>query len=286
MTGLMFYGQGWSRGLPSVVIMAIIYVFASSYAAVIRRAESAREVSQHLLAELQQTHQELQLYTEQAEELAVVHERNRLARSLHDSVTQTIFSMTLTAEAARILFDRDPPRAAGQLDKLQALAKSALREMRSLVFELRPTAVAELGLIPALRHHIATLERLHGLIVTLHVTGEPNLPNEWAQRLFRIIQEALNNVVKHAQTDKASVTLRFENSRVFAQVQDRGRGFEPAAVYAKAKHMGLSSMRERVEMLGGILNIDSRPGAGTHVTVEVPFPKGDEEARTGGRRAD
>jgi signal transduction histidine kinase len=269
MSILMFYEQGWNKGLPFVLIFTILYLFFGSYTSVARQAETAREESQKLLDELQAAHQQLQVYTAQAEDLAVVQERNRLARNLHDSVTQTIFSMTLTAEAARLLFDRDSARATTQLDKLQELAKSALREMRSLVFELRPTVAAELGLIPALRHHIITLERQHGLAVDLSVTGEPHLSGLQAQRLFRIIQEALNNVVKHAQTDRASVTLRFEDSRTFLQVEDHGQGFAPEATHTAEKHIGLSTMRERVEMMGGTLTIDSRPGEGTRVAVEL-----------------
>jgi signal transduction histidine kinase len=269
MTAFMLNVLGWGVGLPLILIYAAAYFFFGSYAAFIHQAETAREESQKLLDELQAAHQQLQVYTAQAEELAVVQERNRLARNLHDSVTQTIFSMTLTAEAARLLFDRDPGRAVPQLDRLQELAKSALREMRSLVFELRPTAAAELGLIPALRHHIITLERQHGLVVDLSVTGEPHLSGLQAQHLFRIIQEALNNVVKHAQVDKTSVTLQFENAHVLAQVEDHGQGFAPEAIYTAEKHIGLSTMRERAEMMGGTLTIDSRPGEGTRITVEL-----------------
>jgi signal transduction histidine kinase len=269
MTVFMFYGQGWNRGLPLVLIFVVIYSFFGSYATVARQAETARGESQRLLSELQVAHQQLQLYTAQAEELAVVQERSRLARNLHDSVTQTIFTMTLTAEAASLLFERDPARAAPQLEKLQELAQSALGEMRSLVFELRPTAVAEHGLIPALRHHIAMLEWQHGLVVSLRVRGEPGLPDEQAQRLFWVIQEALNNVVKHAQADKAIVALRFEGSRAYVQVEDGGIGFEPETIEAGGKSMGLSSMRERVEMMGGTLTVVSRPGEGTRITVEV-----------------
>jgi signal transduction histidine kinase len=270
MATFTFYGQEFGKALSLVLIFTVLYLFFGSYAVVARQAEAAREKSQGLLDELQTAYRQLQLYAAQAEELVVVQERNRLARNLHDSVTQTIFTMTMTTEAARILFDHNPTRAAPQLDKLQELARSALAEMRSLISELRPTTVAQQGLIPALHHHIATLERQHGLIVALYVTGEPRLSEKHTERLFRVVQEALNNVVKHAQTDKASVTLRFEDHRTFVQVQDHGKGFVPDDVRSKAGHIGLSTMRERVEMMGGTLTIDSRPGQGTRVVVEVP----------------
>jgi signal transduction histidine kinase len=263
-----------------IVLTALLYItiflFFGAFLAVFgqletarNEAEAARKKSEELLADLQVAHRELQAYTGQAEELAVIAERNRLARNLHDSVSQTVFSMTLTAEAARILLDRDASRAAQELDKLQTLAKSALAEMRSLVFELRPTAVTEKGLIPALRHQMVMLERQHGLIVSLQVEGEPQLTDLEAQRLFRVIQEALNNVVKHARTDRASIALKFADGRVLARIVDEGQGFAPATAGSDGQGIGLSTMRERVEMMGGTLAIDSSPGAGTRVTVEL-----------------
>jgi signal transduction histidine kinase len=280
--GLMFHGINTEWILLNALLYITIYLATGAVMAVVRQletarneAEVARQESDELLAELQVTHQQLQAYTGQAEELAVIAERNRLARNLHDSVSQTVFSMTLTAEAARILLDRDASRAASELDKLQVLAKSALAEMRSLVFELRPTAVIEKGLIPALRHHMVTLERQHGLIVALQVEGEPHLTDLEAQRLFRVIQEALNNVVKHARTDRASVVLEFEDGCVLARIEDEGQGFATEAAGAEGQGIGLSTMRERVEMLGGTLTIDSSPGAGTQVTVELASGNGE-----------
>jgi signal transduction histidine kinase len=275
--GLFYHDIGIEWILLNALLYIVIYLTFGGAIAVIDQlevarseAEVARKRSDGLLSELQAAHRQLQAYTDQAEELAAIAERNRLARNLHDSVSQTVFSMTLSAEAARILFDRDPSRAASELDKLQALAKSALTEMRSLVFELRPTAAAQQGLIPALRHHLVALERQHGQVVALQIRGEPSLTGLEAQRLFRVIQEALNNVVKHARTDRASVNLDFEDGRVLARIEDGGQGFAPEAVAAKTQGIGLSTMRERAEMLGGTLTVDSRPGAGTRITIEVP----------------
>jgi signal transduction histidine kinase len=272
---LLLLGLGPEVGLPLIFIYGIIYFLLAAFIAIIREAEATREESQKQQAELQSAHRQLQSYTAQAEELAVLQERNRLARNLHDSVTQTIFSMRLTAEAARMLLDREPTRVGTELDKMQGLAKSALGEMRSLIFELRPTAVTELGLIPALRHHVITLERQYGLAVDLQVSGEPHLPEPEAQRLFRISQEALNNVVKHAHTDKALLSLRFDNGRVILQVEDQGIGFDLEALTAE-DHIGLASMHERVDAMGGILTIDSHPEQGTRVMVEVNSTSEDE----------
>jgi signal transduction histidine kinase len=114
-----------------------------------------------------------------------------------------------------------------------------------------------------------TLERQHGLAVDLQVSGEPHLSELEAQRLFRISQEALNNIVKHAQTDRASLTLRFDGEQVFLQVEDQGMGFDQQNLTKAEDHIGLVGMQERVEAMGGILTIDSHPGQGTCVTVEM-----------------
>jgi signal transduction histidine kinase len=272
MAVVMFTLFEFGEALPAVLILTVVYWFMGSYAVVARQAETARQESQDFLEELQAAHRQLQGYTRQAQELAVEQERGRLARDLHDSVTQTLFTMTLTVESARLLLTRDLDRAKGQLDRLQELARSALGEMRALIYQLQPSAVAEHGLTAALRHHLVMLQREHGLVVALEVSGESHLRPEQAQRLFRIAQEALNNVIKHAGTDKADVTLRFEDGYTFLQVRDHGRGFVPNAGDTGGTHIGLSTMRERAARLGGTLIVDSRPGGGTRVVVEIPAP--------------
>ena len=269
MAVLLLLGPTLDVGLPLILVYTVIYFLLAAFIAIIREAEAAREEIEKQQAELQTAHQQLQSYTAQAEELAVLEDRNRLARNLHDSVAQTIFSMRLTAEAAKMLLEQDPSRVGTELEKLQTLAKSALAEMRSLIFELRPTAVTELGLVPALRHHVMTLEKQYDLAVELQVSGEPHLSELDAQRLFRISQEALNNVVKHSQTDKVCLTLRFNGDRVFLQVEDQGIGFDPQSLSTAGDHIGLAGMQERVDAMGGLLTIDSFSGGGTRVTVEV-----------------
>jgi signal transduction histidine kinase len=271
---LQIYGLA---GLPLILIYAAGYLFMGSYAAFIRQAETANKESEKILDELETAHQQLKVYAGQAEKLVVVQERNRLARNLHDSVTQTIFSMTLAAESARILFERDKSRAEAQLDKLQGLAKSALADIRSLIFELKPETITNKGFLTALREHVSNLERQHGLLVVIRVVGEPHLSDEQAQRLFRVIQEALNNVIKHAMVNEAQVSLLFEQDRIFVQVEDHGRGFTPDDIPPEDEHMGLSSMRYRVEIMGGSLLINSQPDEGTTVTIEISTSSGDKD---------
>ena len=274
MAIFMLFGLGPEMGLPLILIYTVIYFLLAAFIAIIRETETSRVEIQEQQAKLQTAHRQLQSYTAQAEELAVLQDRNRLARNLHDSVTQTIFSMRLTAEAANMLLDQDPARVGVELEKLQTLAKSALAEIRSLIFELRPTAVTELGLVPALRQLVMTLERQYDLKVDLRASGEPHLSELEAQRLFRISQEALNNVVKYARTDKASLAIRFNNGRVLLQVEDQGIGFDPETSNTTQDHIGLASMQERVDAMGGTLTIDSQPSQGTRVTVEVALNAG------------
>jgi signal transduction histidine kinase len=283
MAMLMLYRFGWSEGVPFILTYTVAYLFAGSYVAFMRQADSAREEaeaarqeSQALFTELQGAHRQLQAYAAQAEELAAARERNHLARELHDSVTQTIFSITLTAKSARMLLERDPGQVASQLDHLQELAQGALAEMRALIFELRPPAIEEEGLVLALRKHVAALKSREGLEVDLQIKGERRLPGIQERRLFRIVQEALNNVVKYAQVGSAVVTLIMEDERVLLQVEDEGIGFVPAAIKPDQTKMGLSSMRERAEMMGGTFEIDSRPGAGTRIRVEIPQTEGEK----------
>ncbi|MBN1991981.1 MAG: sensor histidine kinase [Anaerolineae bacterium] len=283
MAILMLYRFGWGEGIPFILTYTVAYLFAGSYVAFMRQADTAREEaeaarqeSQKLLTELQEAHRQLQHYAAQAEELAATKERHHLARELHDSVTQTIFSITLTAKSARLLLDKDPAQVAPQLDHLQELAQGALAEMRALIFELRPPAVEEEGLVSALRKHLAALKSRAGLEVDLQIEGERRLSGIQERRLFRIVQEALNNVVKYAQVGNAVVTLIMEDNRVLLQIEDEGIGFDPAALKFNETKMGLSSMRERAEMMGGTFQVDSQPSAGTRIRVEIPQVEGEE----------
>jgi len=265
---LLLYGQGWSLGLPLVVSNTVAVFMVGAFIVLIRRTEAAHRESQRLLAELERAHQQLQAYTAQAEQLAVVKDRNRLARDLHDSVSQTIFSMRLTADAVRILQQRDPTQVSPQLDKLQELAQSALEKMRTLIHELRPSVVAEHGLIPALRHHATLMERQYKFKVALDISGRPRLTEEEAEQIYHVIEEALNNVLKHADTDQATLSIRSENNHVIITVSDDGKGFSREDI-DKEKNLGLAGMRERLCSVGGSLMIESSPGEGTCITVEI-----------------
>ena len=209
---------------------------------------------------------------EQAQRSAVLEERGRLARELHDSVTQSLYSVTLFAEAARRLAAaKELERTESYLQQLGETAQQALKEMRLLVYELRPSRLEEEGLVGALRERLSTVEQRAGVEARLLVEGMEglNLPKAVEEGLYRIAQEALNNALKHAKASSVTVRIRpIEADVVELEIADDGKGFDPEAVGDQGG-MGLVNMRERAERLGGTLQIISAPGEGTRVRVRV-----------------
>jgi signal transduction histidine kinase len=206
---------------------------------------------------------------QQAEQLAVMRERERLARELHDSVTQSLYSLTLLAEAGgRLVKVGDLEKVKGYLARLAEIGQQALKEMRLLVYELRPLALRREGLAGALRQRLDAVERRAGVEARLLTEGEVELPAPVEEGLYRIAQEALNNALKHAAPTSVRVCLRAVDERVELEVVDDGTGFDPQIV-GESGGMGLVSMRERAEKLGGSLTILSKPGEGTSVKVSV-----------------
>ncbi len=192
-------------------------------------------------------------------ELSVVEERNRLARDLHDSVAQVMFSLALTAEAAANTERTDEAK------HIAGLAKQALDEMRSIVFELRPADLASDGLVSTLRKHATVLGRVFGQSISIDVRSERALDPDAELQLFRIAQEALSNALKHARAPFVEVVLDLAAGHM--EIRDDGVGFDTGAV--RARHLGLTSMEERAKEAGGKATIDSAPGRGTTVTVDV-----------------
>ena len=204
----------------------------------------------------------------QAAELASNRERANLARELHDSVTQALFSMGLSIGTIELLMERDADGAREQLGRLKELQREALAEMRSLIFELRPGGLEEQGLVEALRRHTAGVQGRLGLPIELEAEMLGTLDAAVEEALFRIVQEALHNVVKHADAGRVRVTLERVGDEVSLAIEDDGRGFDPASV--PEGHFGVAGMRSRAEALGGRLEVRSGPGVGTTVTVTVP----------------
>ena len=214
-----------------------------------------------------------QLYG-QAQQLAALEERNRLARDLHDSVTQTVFSVTLAAEAARAMYIKKPEKVEAQLERIQSLSRGALTEMRSLIFQLRPAALEEQGLLVAIQKHLDALQSRESVKIHFEVAGEGRLSKEHEQTLYRVAQEATNNIVKHARASEAWVKLVIGESEVTLSIVDNGVGFEQNAASLRnqeRKSLGMTSMQERAALAGGHLEVNSAAGHGTTVTISVPL---------------
>ncbi|MDQ6695230.1 MAG: histidine kinase [Chloroflexota bacterium] len=206
---------------------------------------------------------------DRSREQDILQERNRLARELHDSLSQSLFSMVLNAEAANLFFDTNPDKAKSQINLLYETANSALKEMRTLIFELRPANLEQEGLAAVLRKHAKQVGERNGVRVRVDVKGQGRLASHIERALYRVAQEALNNIVKHAQASEALVALNTLDNRITMTIEDDGVGIEGGA--SKPSTLGLTSMREIVEQLHGTFEIGPRPeGRGTLVRVTVP----------------
>lgn len=207
------------------------------------------------------------LYGE-AQGKAALEERQRLARELHDSVSQALFGIGLGARTARTLIDQDPARAVAPIDYVLSLAEAGLAEMRALIFELRPEALEQEGLVTALEKQVAALQSRYGIEVELRHDGALQAPPAVEEALYRIAQEALNNVVKHARATHVDLRLERDPTMITLCIADNGSGFDANGSYPG--HLGLRTMCERAEKLGGSVDIQSTPGEGSTVLVSIP----------------
>jgi signal transduction histidine kinase len=220
----------------------------------------------------------IRLY-EQAQQLAVIEERGRLARDLHDAVTQTLFSSSLIADALPDLWENNPEEGRQLLAELRQLSRGALAEMRTLLLELRPAALVETDLRHLLRQLGEATAGRTGLPVVVKAEEICPLPDDVHVALYRIAQEALNNTVKHARASRVEIYLRCLDGRtgIELSVRDDGRGFDAAEI--APDRLGLGILRERAQAIGAELEIRSQPGEGTRVGVVWRAPVGGAERR-------
>jgi PAS domain S-box-containing protein len=207
----------------------------------------------------------------QAQAAAVLEERQRLARELHDSVTQSLFSMTMISGALPKLMERDIERARERSERLHELSQGALAEMRALIFELHPESLEREGLIVALDKQVAAVRARHGLRVETDWPPRIEAPIEVQEAAFRIAQEAMHNTVKHARASVLHITLHPDGGVLALTVRDDGAGFDPSGDFPG--HLGHRSMRERIARLGGTLAIESAPGQGTCIRATLPLDR-------------
>lgn len=221
-----------------------------------------QELVRQRTADLERAQQEL---VQQAQKVAADDERSRLARDLHDAVTQTIYSAALIAEVLPRVWERSPEEGQRNLTKLRQLVRGALAEMRALLFELRPSALEYADLETLLRQLADALTGRTRLSVEMEFDGQANPPTEVKIAFYRIAQEAFNNIAKHAAADQVKLTLHQSPNQVDLRIIDNGRGFDPQ--HTAADHMGLFIMRERAQSIGASLALDSAPGQGTFLRL-------------------
>ncbi|WP_163566792.1 sensor histidine kinase [Fodinicola feengrottensis] len=203
-------------------------------------------------------------------ELSIAAERARLARDLHDSVTQTVFSLTLSAETAASLATGADPRLVEQVDRIRALAGTATEELGSLLDTLRLAEDRRDDLATLLRRRVELLGRVHDVPIDLRIRGAQQTRSAATEyEVGRIATEALSNALKHANAGRIAVTLTYTEGKLRLTVADDGDGFDPAITARQSRRMGLSSMAERAAALGADLHVESSPGTGTTVSLEV-----------------
>jgi signal transduction histidine kinase len=206
---------------------------------------------------------------EQARERTVAAERSRLASELHDSVTQTLYSITLYVEATKLALSAGQEDVAAEnLEELHRLAREAIVDMRMLIFELRPPVLEQEGLVAALRARLAAVEARAGLQTQIVLQGESCLPLAVEEELFWIAVEAFNNVVKHARARQVTVRLQLRDGSACLEIEDDGVGFEPALA-RQSGGLGLRGMEDRAKRVQGRLALVSAPGRGTTVRVRI-----------------
>ncbi len=220
--------------------------------------------------ETEAARQRAEAFAEQAHQLAVLEERNRLARELHDSVSQALYGIVLGAQTARMFLDRDPQQSIEPLDYVLALSEAGLAEMRALIFELRPETLEKEGLIEALSKQVGMLQVRYGLEVRTTFCPEPHIPIRLKEAVYWIAREALHNIVKHAHASTVEIGITGSPDSFMLLIADNGVGFNMDSEFSG--HLGLKSMSERALKIGAALQVRSDPGAGTRIELHLPLP--------------
>ena len=204
-------------------------------------------------------------------EISVLEERNRLARDLHDSVKQQAFAASAQLAAAKARIDSDPERALAHMNEAEILIGKVRQELTNLIQELRPVAMKGKGLIVAVKDYAEDWCNRYNIEISTHVRGERAIPLEAEKSIFRIIQEALANVAWHSRAAKVDLVFNFRTDFLLLTIRDDGEGF--ILEQPRKSGMGLKSMKERAELIGGELVIDSRLGVGTKIRLKYPYQK-------------
>jgi signal transduction histidine kinase len=267
MAGMFFFGLEWQAGLTMLLGSGAVNLLMGSFAHMTARTERRRQENQRMFGELQEAYRRLKDSAAQAEALAAAAERHRLVRELHDSLTQTLFSMNLAVQSAQLAMAEVPLQTEEHLARLQTLARSAAGEVQALTGQIPARPPAHEGLATALQKLAEQRLAQDGLQVSLEVSGQRSLPTVVETNLYRIVQEALNNISHHAGVRQGLVRLRLEAPTASLEIEDAGCGFELEGK-KRSSGYGLAGMAERATEIGWELQIQSRPGEGTRIRVE------------------
>jgi signal transduction histidine kinase len=255
----------WASVLVSSATVSTAVIFVALFTQMRLNEQQARERAEQLMAALEQANTQLAAYATQAEELAMIQERNRLAREIHDNIGHTLTIVNVQIEAARAVMESDPARALDAIDKVQELAQRGLTQVRQSVGALRESPVRDQPLEEALRPLVAEVES-SGIVTDFQVKGESYaLEHKVALALYRAAQEGLTNACRHARASRVDVKLNFQLNEVRLEVEDNGVG----AAQIK-EGFGLMGIRERVKLLGGGMEIDTGVGKGFRLMASVP----------------
>jgi signal transduction histidine kinase len=257
--------DGLTYGFFTAVSMLSLGMFTAQRTELFKALKESRQ----LLDELKEANRKLQESAAQGEALAIMDERSRLARELHDSAKQEAFAAAAQLAAAREWFARDPQKASQHLTEAEKLVDSVRQELTGLIQQLRPPALEGKGLALALKEYAENWSRQSGIAVEVAVSGERPLPLNLELDLFRIAQEALANTARHSQAGRATILLAISSDAILLEERDDGAGFSPDSI---REGLGLESMRRRAAALCGGLEVESATGKGTRLTLRCPLP--------------
>jgi signal transduction histidine kinase len=257
VSAFIFAANG-ADGFYASAFYLVVYLICGVFGHILQQADLARQHNQELIEELKSTQQKLQ-------ELAVLEERNRLARDLHDSVKQQVFAISMQLSAARTALSKSD-KAYQSVAEAERLAQQAGAELTTLISALRPPVLESKTLADAIREHVAEWSRQNKIETQVKINPDVSVNLQTEQALFRILQEALANVARHSKASQVIVTMSSESDHVALIIEDNGIGFDAERI---EKGIGLDSMRERLAVVNGTLEVSSLKSQGTRVTATV-----------------
>lgn len=222
---------------------------------------------------LQRLADEKSAYAERAHKVATIEERQRLARDLHDSVSQQLFALTMMSQAVVRIIDQQPEKAKESVAEIAKTAIKAQTEMRALLLHLRPIHLSNQSLSDGIHNLIAELKTKSTINFYIETDQIDDLPRFTEEHIFRIIQEALSNILRHAEATKAKIILKQDSGYIFLHIADNGQGFDLASADQMKTSYGLKTMRERSEEIGGQFNVRTKVEEGTYIDIRVPMPR-------------